>query len=149
MGIIRRLFCTLDDEIFPLMFKSLVRPNLEYASSVWNPYIKRQIKLLEDVQRHAAKLLPGFSELTYEERLRKLKMQTLVYRRYRGDMIETYKIMTCKYDSSVQNFLDRASTAHNTRGHQYKLRKTTSTKNIRLHSFANRVVTMWNDLQSK
>jgi hypothetical protein len=37
VGIIRRSFKCLDFKTFCLLFKSLVRPNLEYASSVWNP----------------------------------------------------------------------------------------------------------------
>jgi hypothetical protein len=39
--------------------------------------------------------------LNYEERLRKLKLPTLGYRRVRGDMIEMYKIIKGKYDKDV------------------------------------------------
>jgi hypothetical protein len=65
--------------------------HLEYANSVWNPYKKKHITALENVQRRATKLIPGFKDMTYENRLRKLKLPTLAYRRKRGDMIEAFK----------------------------------------------------------
>ena len=40
------------------------------------------------VQRRATKLIPGYKELDYKERLIRLKLPTLSYRRLRGDMIE-------------------------------------------------------------
>ena len=43
--------------------------------------------------------------MSYEERLRKLQLPTLRFRRLRGDMIETYKILTGKYDKSVTEFM--------------------------------------------
>ena len=44
---------------------------------------------LENVQRRATKKIPGFKNMSYEDRLQKLKLPTLAYRRKRGDMIET------------------------------------------------------------
>ena len=69
------------------------------------------------------KQIPGLSQLSYEERLRKIKLPTLAYRRSRGDMIELYKILIGKYDEDVSNFL-RTRDDSTTRGHQYKLYKT-------------------------
>ena len=43
-------------------------------------------------------MLPGMDQLTYEERLRKLKLPTLVYRRMRVDMIKVFKILHGLYD---------------------------------------------------
>jgi hypothetical protein len=91
VGIIRRSFKYLDFKTFCLLFKSLVRPILEYASSVWNPYKTKDIEAIENVQRRATKMLPDMKDLTYEERLKKLKLPSLRYRRLRGDMIETFK----------------------------------------------------------
>ena len=78
---------------------------LEYANQVWCPYLKKHIEAIENVQRRASKQIPGLSSLSYEDRLRKLKLPTLAYRRSRGDMIELYKILTGKYDEDVSNFL--------------------------------------------
>jgi hypothetical protein len=48
---------------------------------------------IESVQKRATKQTPGFNNLSYPERLKKLKLPTMAYRRIRGDMIETYKII--------------------------------------------------------
>jgi hypothetical protein len=67
VGIIRKSFKYLDFKTFCLLFKSLVRPILEYASSVWNPYKTKDIEAIENVQRRATKMLPDMKNLTYEE----------------------------------------------------------------------------------
>ena len=48
---------------------------------------EKHIESIEHVQRRASKQIPGLSQLSYEERLRKIKLPTLAYRRSRGDMI--------------------------------------------------------------
>ena len=75
-------------------FKTLVRSHLEYAHSVCNPYRMGLIKDLETVQMRATKLVMKLKHLKYKERLERLKLPTLRYRRTRGDMIEVYKILT-------------------------------------------------------
>ena len=54
-----------------------------------------------DVQRRATKLIPEIKNLNYLERLRKLELPTLSYRRIRGQMIEVYKIINNIYDKNV------------------------------------------------
>jgi hypothetical protein len=46
-------------------------------------------------------MIHGFDKLNYSERLKKFKLTKLKLRRYRGDMIETYKIFTGIYDREV------------------------------------------------
>jgi len=55
-------------------------------------------KALEKVQKRATKILPQLKHMNYSDRLKACKLLTLHYRRIRGDMIETYKILTGKYD---------------------------------------------------
>ena len=50
------------------------------------------MKSVESVQRRATKLIPELREQTYQERLKALRLPSLVYRRRRGDMIVMYKI---------------------------------------------------------
>ena len=146
MGVIRTAFSSLDKDIFPLLYKAMVKPHLEYASPVWNPHLKWQVKLLEDCQRRSTKLLPGLKELAYEERVRELNFLTLVYRREKGDMIEAYKMLNGKYDISLLSLLCLNSHKHDARGHQFKLQHNINELSRRKHFFTNRIASMWNDL---
>ena len=74
IGMIRRSFEYLDQETFLYLYKGLIRPKLEYAQAVWNPHLQGNIYAIEAVQRRATKLIPGFSNLEYTERLKKLNL---------------------------------------------------------------------------
>ena len=47
--------------------------HIEYANLVWSPYLMKHITALETVQLRATKLIPGYKELDYKERLKRLK----------------------------------------------------------------------------
>ncbi|XP_063446842.1 uncharacterized protein LOC134726372 [Mytilus trossulus] len=144
VGLIRRSFRYLDDKSFCLLFKALVRPHLEYASSVWSPYKKKDIESVENVQRRATKMLPNLKDLSYEESLKLLKLPTLRYRRLRGDMIETYKILNNIYDERASSGIFTLSSGSTTRGHSLKLVKNRSRLDLKQYYFTNRVVEVWN-----
>ena len=69
-GLIRRSFTYLDGQLFKKLFSSFVRPHLEYACAVWSPFLKKNITAIENVQRRGTKLIDGFFNLTYDERLK-------------------------------------------------------------------------------
>ena len=91
VGIIRRSFSHLDPVTFVKIFVAFVRPHLEYGQVIWSPHLRKHINMIEKVQIRATKLIDGFGKLSYSERLERLNLPTLAYRRLRGDMIETYK----------------------------------------------------------
>ena len=76
-----------------MLYKTLVRPHLEFASTVWSPHHKYNIDATERVQWRATKMLATLQDLSYRQRLEKLKLKTLEYRRRRADLLETYQIM--------------------------------------------------------
>ena len=83
----------------------------------------KYIKAIESVQRRATKMIPTIKDLSYSERLKKLKLPTLAYRRARGDMIEVYKIVTDIYDPKTTNNLFKIRGKQNMllRGHQFTM----------------------------
>ena len=95
-------------------------------------------------------MVPELQDLEYEDRLKELKLPTLSYRRIRGDMIETYKILNEKYDPKVSNFLPLYSqyveNHERNRGHPLKLYKRKHRTKIRGHYFGNRIIDGWNSL---
>ena len=93
---------------------------MEYANSIWNPHGQGQIKDLEKIQMSATKPIITVKRLSYKERLARLKLPTLKYRRTRGNKIEVYKILTGKYDSNVNLHLERQKDSI-IRGHSLKL----------------------------
>ena len=56
-GFIMRTFSFLDDETLKLLFCPLVRPHLEYASSVWSPHLVKLTTIVENMQRRATRLM--------------------------------------------------------------------------------------------
>ena len=88
---IKNSFTYFDAELVKLLYVSLVRPHLEYAVSVWNPYLRKDIEKLESVQHRATRLVPKLRKDPYEQRLKKLGLTSLEIRRQRGDMIQYYK----------------------------------------------------------
>ena len=98
LGMIKRSFSNLSKEIVIPLYKSLVRPIVEYGSSIWNPMLKSDVQEIEKIQRRATKLISNISHLSYPDRLRYLKMDSLTFRRRRCDMIQVYRII-CKIDN--------------------------------------------------
>ena len=75
------------------MYVSLVRPHLEFAVPVWNPYLKKDTEKLENVQHKATKLVAKLRNEGYEDRLKILRLTTLETRRKGGDLIQFYKVL--------------------------------------------------------
>ena len=147
LGLIRRSFTYIDETIFKQLFKALVRPHLEYAASAWNPYKIKDIQNLEKVQRRATKLIPGYKELTCNQRLRKLNLPSLKYRR--GDLITAYKILNNIFDTRVTDRLITLDSGIRTRGHHHKLNKNRCVSELRRNSFTFRIVENWNALPAQ
>ena len=134
------------DIMIPL-YKSLVRPIIEYANPVWSPYIREYIDLIENIQHYYTKRIIGMQDLDYEARLKCLRLPSLEYRRVRGDLIEVYKICQGIYDPLTTNsLLTFAHPQSRTRAHKYKLEKSHFNKRQYQYFFTNRVVNLWNNL---
>ena len=142
---IKRSFTYISIESFKILYNTFVRPHLEYCVQIWNPYLKRDIACLEKIERRARKLLHGFNKMSYEQRLEVLGLYSLQQRRLRGDLIETYKILTGKEKIKSDQLFQKATTTE-LRGHSLKLHKKSSRLELRKHFFSQRIVDHWNKL---
>ena len=142
---IRRSFDHLHGPLLVQLFKCFVRPHLEYGNTIWAPFYKKDITLIENVQRRATKTIPDIRDLSYEDRLRHLKLLSLIYRRLRGDLIETYKMMNGHYNIDANSLLTQEKNPI-TRGHNFKLSKQRFNTDTRKRFFSLRVVNYWNAL---
>ena len=88
------------------------------------------------MQRRATKQLPGMKNIRYEERLERLKLPTLAYRRTHGDMIEVYKLLQGKYDSDVSNIVKLHKDSDTREGTRRKLFIEYACTNVRKESFS-------------
>ena len=148
MGLIRRSFSFLDKTFFKKLYVTFVRPHLEYAQSVWAPHLKKYVDMLEKVQIRATKMVDGFASLTYEERLRRLDLPTLAYRRARGDMIEVYKHLNI-YDKAT--LPSRFQMSRSNRNHNLQLiwnKPLDGSRGTQANSFYFRTIPLWNKLPS-
>ena len=144
LGFIFRSFEYRSKEIIIPLYKSLVRPHLEYAIQFWCPYYCKDIDILERVQRRATKLIVNMRNLPYEERLKRLGLQTLKTRRLRGELIEVFKILN-NIDLVNPGLLSLAPHGI-TRNNGLKLVGKRFQTDIAKNFFANKVVSQWNSL---
>ena len=146
-GIIKRSFSCLNKRNFLLLCKSLVRPILEYCSSIWFPLYKGDANEIEKVQRRATKIVPSLSNLEYPQRLRALNLTTLHYRRKRTDILQVYRLIHQIDKVDINQFF--TFNDNPTRGHAWKLVKPRCNTKIRANSFSHRVINDWNALPDK
>ena len=144
LGLIKRSFVHIDCELFLKLYKSLVRPIVDYGNVIWYPYTKKNKKLIENIQRRATRMIPELKGISYTDRLSKLKLFSMDYRRKRGDMIQLFKILNGFENIDAQTMFTFSSST--TRGHTKKLYKPRCVKGFRQHSFCVRCIDPWNRL---
>ncbi len=93
LGIIRRHIKSRKKNIIVKLYKSLVRPKLEFCVQAWCPYLRRDIDNIERVQHRATKLIGECAGLNYNDRLHRASLIILDKRRLRGDLIEVFKLI--------------------------------------------------------
>lgn len=143
LGMLKNTFMSRDVEIWASLYRTYVRPHLEFAVAAWNPFLKRDKIVLEKVQRRATRMPTALKGVDYETRRTRMGLTSLEVRRMRGDLIQFYKCI---------NGLDNESWSSNLvwsaprTGRRSQLRRQITSNSSRHNFFTNRVANMWNDL---
>jgi hypothetical protein len=128
-------------------YTTLIRPQLEYASSVWDPLYKTEIDELEKVQRRAIRFIKNSHDRTASvtSMQNELKLPTLQQRRQLSRLTIFYKAVNNEVAVDLPDYL--LISVRETRSYHHTLFTRISTrKNTYKYSYIPRTTSEWNDL---
>ena len=145
LGVIKKSYNSREPLTILLLYKSMIRPHLEYGNSIWGPHYRSDIVKVERVQRRMTRLISGLKDIPYQECLRALNLPSLQYRRRGGNMIVMYKILNGFVSIDSKQLLS-LRTDTRTRGHDSKIFKEHATKLCRINNITQKSTNDWNSL---
>jgi len=150
LGQILRAFTYRDSQVLPKVFKTYVRPHLEFASPAWAPWQAGDIERMEAVQKRMVRQVTGLTSITYEGRLEELGLTTLEKRRQDLDLVHAYKVIRGHDEvakSELFQMLEDRGTRR-TEGGLSVVQEAARTE-VRRNFFSLRTAGRWNDLPAE
>ena len=148
LGLLKRTVGSKNKEIFSMLYKSLVRPILEYACPVWSPHLVKDILAIEKVQRRASRIARGQKprEMPYEERCKLLNWNSLQHRREYLSLVECYKTVFGLNGLDFNDYFECCRSKSTRANHPFKIQTKSARINAFKYSFFVRIIKEWNNL---
>ncbi|XP_041279602.1 triadin isoform X2 [Onychostruthus taczanowskii] len=143
LGCIKSSVASTSKEVILSLYSALVRPQLEYCVQDWEPEHKKDVDMLEQVQKGVIKLSTGLEHISYEDRLREMGHFSLEKRRLRGYLITIFQYLQGACKRAKEGHF---TTACSDRENGFKLKEVGFSLDIREKVFTMRVVRLWNRL---
>ena len=148
LGFIESNFRYKNKELFLPLYKSLVRPNPEYAAYFSSPRLRRDIDTIEKVQKRATTTSPEIRNHSYHQRIQYHEVISLIQRRLRGHLIEVIKYLNELKTASARGLIDD-NLNDRTRNNEPNLIVKHLNSSVAQHFYPIKIKTIWDALPTE
>ncbi|XP_058691655.1 triadin isoform X6 [Poecile atricapillus] len=144
LGCIKSSVASTSKEVILSLYSALVRPHLDYCVQDWEPQHKKDVDMLEQVQKGVIKLTTGLERISHKDRLREMGQFSLEKRRLRGYLLTVFQYLKGACKRAEEGLFTSACSDRTENG--FQLKEVGFSLDIREKIFTVRVVRLWNRL---